>query len=220
MSEVQAINTVCKHRLTNDLFYVDIGPRLTATETVTSATVTSGDEQLTIGTPTVLTSPTVVPSQDNELVTIEADTGISVNLSGGTIGEQMLEVGFVKDTGAVDAVDCKLVIPGHRIYLKRGSKQDVLFPNVLAVSMSDVLLGIKDSAGRSMLKVAGTKNTSTDLTFSITAADSLKLIEGIHNFDVWELAAYAAATGDYDDSNIILSGTAIISPLYARLENT
>lgn len=220
MSKVHAINTVCKHRLANELFYVDIGPRLSSTETVVSATVTSGDEQLTIGTLAVLTSPTTVINHENESITIEADTGISVNLSGGTIGEQMLEVVFVKDTGSTDAVDCKLTIPGHSIYLKRGSKQDVLFPSVLAVSMSDVIMGIKDTAGRSMLKVTGTINSSTDLTFSITASESMKLIEGEHAYDVFELASYVASTGAYTDSNLILSGTAIVKPLYARLENT
>jgi len=58
MSKVHAINTVCKHRLANELFYVDIGPRLLSTETVVSATVTLVRPQFLRRQPQSLTTKT------------------------------------------------------------------------------------------------------------------------------------------------------------------
>ena len=58
MAAIFAKNTVCKHIQANDTYYVDLGPLLSSTETVSSATLATTDSAMTLGSATVLSSNT------------------------------------------------------------------------------------------------------------------------------------------------------------------
>ena len=107
---------------------------------------------------------------------------------------------------------------GGTITLKRGNKATLTFTTP-TITMAGVLLGIRDTSGKSMLKISGTINSSTEAEFDISAADSLKLRDGIqHNLDVFEVAGYTASTGAYTDANHLVTAPVIVTPLYLRLE--
>jgi len=112
---VQSRNRVCKHIEASDVFYVDLGPILEASETVSSITsVTPADSNLTASSAAVLTSETIVKDEYGATLTIEANTGVSFNLAGGTTGDggTVITVVFVKSTGKTDAIDCIVDVEG------------------------------------------------------------------------------------------------------------
>jgi len=108
---------------------------------------------------------------------------------------------------------------GDTVVLKRGNPATLVFTVVDVITMSDVLLGISDEAGRSLLKLSGVIDTTTQCTFSISISDALILREGSFNLDVFEVAGYDATTGAYTDAKSIVTGPVTIEPLYLRLEN-
>ena len=115
MPTVKARNKLCKHIQDNRLYYVDLGELLPTGVTVSSATVASTDTALTIGTPAVLSSDTTVEDEGDppEDVVIEANTGISVNLSAGTVGQWLVTVVATLSDSSVAAEECDLEIDGE-----------------------------------------------------------------------------------------------------------
>ena len=120
---VQSLNIVCKHIESNDIYYVDLQPRLGTGETVTSITsVTCADANLTAASATVLTSSTTVTSYERDVAgntttttyVIAANSGASFTLTGGTTGAgcSVVTVLFVKSSGKSDAVDCLVEVHG------------------------------------------------------------------------------------------------------------
>jgi len=120
---VQSINTVCKHVESNDVYYVDLQPRLGTGETVTSITsVTCADANLTAASAAVLTSQTTVTSYERDVAgntttttyVIAANSGASFTLTGGSTGAgcSVVTVLFVKSSGKADAVDCLVEVHG------------------------------------------------------------------------------------------------------------
>lgn len=112
---VESRNRVCKHIEASDTYYVDLGPMMEASETVSSVTgVTPEDSNLTAANSAVLTSQTTVLDEYGQSLTIEANTGISFTLAGGTTGNgcSLITVVFVKDTGKTDAIDLHIEVLG------------------------------------------------------------------------------------------------------------
>ena len=112
---IEARNVVCKHVEASDTYYVDLGPILVGSEIISSVTsVTAADAALTVTADAVLTSQTVVTDEYGQSLTIEADTGISFALAGGTEnnGTSIITVVFVKDSGKTDAIDLVIDVLG------------------------------------------------------------------------------------------------------------
>lgn len=118
---VRSRNTICKHIEASDTFYVDLGPLLEASETVSSVSgVTSDDAALTIANAAVISSNTTVRDEYGDSLTIEANTGVQFDLSVGTVttdsdAAALVTVVFVKSTGGIDAVDCQLNVRGRDV---------------------------------------------------------------------------------------------------------
>lgn len=112
---VEARNVVCKHIEASDTYYVDFGPILEASETISSiTTVTAADSALTVTAETVLSQNTSVNDEYGQAITIEANTGISFALSGGTAnnGVSVITVKIAKSTGKTDAIDLLIDVLG------------------------------------------------------------------------------------------------------------
>jgi len=141
----------------------------------------------------------------SDLDTAEANILSAVPSAGGTVSLAVSQTG---QTG------------GETVLLKRGNPDTLTFTGLSTITMSDVLLGISDDAGRSMLKLEGTILTSTSCSFSISTTQALALTEGNFNLDVFELDNYDSDTGSYDGARNLVSGDVTIQPLYLRLENS
>ena len=68
---------------------------------------------MTLGSATVLASNTTVTDYEGNSLTIEANTGISFPMSAGTVGCWVITVVATKNTGGIDAVDCKVEVAGE-----------------------------------------------------------------------------------------------------------
>ncbi len=78
---------ILKHRTgENKTYYVDAGEQIKG-RTITGVTsITSDDGSLTVGSLAILTSDTSDYDGDGNAITIEANTGMSFVMSGGTAG--------------------------------------------------------------------------------------------------------------------------------------
>ena len=140
-----------------------------------------------------------------DLDSAEAEILSAVPSAGGTVALAVTNTG---QTG------------GETIILKRGNPDILTFTGLSTISMSDVLLGIGDSSGRSLLKLEGTILTTTSARFEISPTQALALHEGSFQLDVFECESYNAATGSYTDTRWLVGGNVTIEPLALRLENT
>jgi hypothetical protein len=70
------------------VYYVDMGEAIKGRTIVSVTSVTSPDASLSVTSAAVLTTDTSDYDQFGNAVTIEANTGISLNLSGGTSGNE------------------------------------------------------------------------------------------------------------------------------------
>jgi len=112
---VEARNVVCKHIEASDTYYVDFGPILEASETISSITsVTAADSALTVAAESVLDENTSVNDEYGQAITIEANTGISFTLTAGTAnnGVSVITAVVVKSTGKTDAIDLLVDVLG------------------------------------------------------------------------------------------------------------
>lgn len=75
--------TLIKHASDTLVRYADFGPMLTSSEIISSATATCPDAALTIGTVSVISVDTSVPTKHGTR-TISANKGVQFALSGGT----------------------------------------------------------------------------------------------------------------------------------------
>lgn len=108
-------NVVCKHVRADIVVYVNLDARLAAGETVQSATASSSDDELEIGSPAIIDSDTVVEqSSACGGVTLKSGRAISFSIAGGTPDDEetIIVVGFVSSDGQSDFVDCRLLIGG------------------------------------------------------------------------------------------------------------
>ena len=143
-----------------------------------------------------------------DLDSAETDIIAAVPSAGGTV---TLTVSNTGQTG------------GATVLLKRGNPDTMTFNDLDATSpiaMSDVLIGIGDSAGRHILKLEGTILSSSSASFDISITQALALQAGDFRFDVFEVENYITATGGYDDTRWLVGGDVTILPLALRLENT
>ena len=106
------------------------------------------------------------------------------------------------------------------LLLKRGSKATLLFTDLDTITMSDVVFGVKDTAGRQLMQVAGVIDNATTVTVNVAATDAIKLIEGSHKFDLFEVDEYVAADGTYSDARKLASADVTVNPLNIRLGGT
>lgn len=108
---VTARNRIAKHVQANDTYYVDCGPMLETSETISSVAVSADD--VTVGSEAVLGVNTTVVDDHGQSLTIEANTGVSFSMSGGTTGSaDIVTVVITKNTGGIDAVDCPVDVSG------------------------------------------------------------------------------------------------------------
>jgi hypothetical protein len=118
---VEASNVVCKHIEAVETYLVDLGPMLASSETVAAVvSVTSDDPALVISNAAVIGSNTETTDSDGDLVTIEANTGVRFDLSGGTLKsdsdfDAIVTVVFKKSSGNTDAIDCRLRVRGRDV---------------------------------------------------------------------------------------------------------
>jgi hypothetical protein len=113
-----ARNVVCKHVTAANTYYVDLGPLLETAETVSSiTTIDAEDSALTVQNGVVLTVDTTVLDENGKSLTIEANTGISFELSGGTPdnGATKVTVEFVMSTGKTEGLDCLIDVQGRDV---------------------------------------------------------------------------------------------------------
>ena len=106
-------NVLCKHVRADITVYVDLDSRLALGETVQSATAESADDDLEIGSPSIIESDTVVESSSAcGGITLKAGRAISFDIAGGTPDDEetIVVVGFVSSDGQSDFVDCRLLI--------------------------------------------------------------------------------------------------------------
>jgi len=95
--------TICKHVDDTLTRYVDFGPMLAPSETISSATATCADDSaLVIGTVSVLSTNTTVPTRSGTRV-ITADEGIKFQLSAGTAIASTAEPVRIKVTATTSA---------------------------------------------------------------------------------------------------------------------
>ena len=71
----------------NKTYYADLGEEIKG-RTITGVTsITSDDGTMTVGSLAILTSDTSDYDQDGNAITIEANTGVSFTMAGGTAGD-------------------------------------------------------------------------------------------------------------------------------------
>jgi len=105
------------------------------------------------------------------------------------------------------------------LLLKRGSKATLDFTGLSTITMSDILFGVQDSSGRSMLKLEGSIQTTTSARVNISADDAMNLIAGKASFDLFQVDDYGVkAEGHYTDAEQLATGEVTISDLFVRLE--
>ena len=103
--------------------------------------------------------------------------------------------------------------------LKRGSKATLDFTGLSTITMSDILFGVQDSSGRSMLKLEGSIQTTTSVRVNISADDAMNLIAGKASFDLFQVDDYGVkAPGHYTDAEQLATGDVTISDLFVRLD--
>lgn len=161
-----------------------------------------------------VSSSDVTTAVTSALTSYDAATGADVTTSTSTI--QTAITGL--SSGAVTCTVTGVAQESGRVTLKRGNPSTLVF-TVAAIAMDDVLLGIRDTAGNSMLKISGTIDSGTQCTFNISASAALNLIDGDdHNLDVFEVDGYNSSTGAYTDAKHLASSPVTVQPLYLRLE--
>lgn len=108
-----ARNIQCKHIDAEVNFWVDLGPMMLPSETVVSATPTSDDVNLVLGSATLIDPEQVVyDDEDCEdiLTTIGANRGLYFMVSEGTVGLQTIKLTFEKSSGETDVINLLLRI--------------------------------------------------------------------------------------------------------------
>ena len=111
---------------------------------------------------------------------------------------------------------------GEVLRLKEGNAETLTFSDLaIPVTFGTVLLGIKDYSGKSLLRIAGTvSDEGATLTFNISGQNALKLREGVHKYDIYELDGYNATTGAFTASRFVLGDDVEVDGSNLRLETT
>ena len=108
-----ARNIQCKHVDAEVNFWVDLGPMMLPSETVSSAVATSTDVNLVLGAATLITPEQIIYEDEDcdvILTTISANRGVYFMISEGTVGLQTIKLTFDKSTGETDVINLLLRI--------------------------------------------------------------------------------------------------------------
>ena len=126
------------------------------------------------------------------------------------------------ESGAADGFTVNLCVSGVQqdgevLRLKEGADQTLAVSDLPFTPTGTALLGVRDSAGRFLIRVVGTFSELT-AEFPITSKEALKLYEGTHRYDIFSLDNYNPDDGSYDSANFLLGSKVVVLPLNLRLE--
>lgn len=102
--------------------------------------------------------------------------------------------------------------PGDPIVLKQGSAVSLEFELLSAPTYTTFMLGVSDDSNARLLTSFGSIDGTT-LTFDITSSQAMRLYEGLHNYDIFEVDGYNAETGAYTDARLLVSAAHGVSVL-------
>jgi len=99
------------------LFYVDLDNQIKPSDaTISSATADSEDEELIIGSVTVVDEDTVISGEDDcDDITLVAGRSVVIELSGGTPSDEetTVTIDWVQSDGQEDSRDIRLLVAGR-----------------------------------------------------------------------------------------------------------
>lgn len=107
-------------------------------------------------------------------------------------------------------------IEGDTLSLKRGSRQVLVVTLLSTPAFTDVFLGIRDSAGRNLLRSKAVL-AGLDATFTITSKEAMNLSAGTHQYDLFTVDGYDSETGTYTDAQVIATADVVVEEIHLHL---
>lgn len=103
---------ICKHRNAARTYYVDLNDALPIGVTLVSATASTDDANLSVGSVGVVSGDTVIEGGTCGDITLKANRAVLLALSGGvaSVDEVLVTVSWTQSDGDSDAVDCRLFV--------------------------------------------------------------------------------------------------------------